>query len=304
MIELRRRRVRAHVPPGPPAGSRPWWEPRQDQEALLVHVLADQRDRLAIAASRELIGTTSGLLTISERIYAAADLVDRLREYTRGLTPDVPAALATALRADGVEVLGRLVCRRSYSQRWPLVTWNPEWTLGRLAAHTGPAHGRRDGFSVGLAGTGVHVHGRWAPSWHYPTLLMRPAGGGAPGAFLSWKPPRNQEARTRRPDQRPDFLSLQMLTSAMVGGDLDEPGQACQWLGLDWPTQQVDAVSRLRAETRALGNLYERTISALTQVAPGLHPRHVRSFGSLADHALRAAGVTAPLGKCGDGADR
>lgn len=304
MTALQRRRVRGHVPPGPPPTPRPSWEPRPDEHALLLHVLADDRDQLTVASTRELVRTGSGLVTISERLFTPGDLVVDVRGRLAGALPDVPPGLAIdPLRVDDTETLGPLVCRRSYSQRWPVVMWDLAWTLGRLAAHTGRAFGRRDGFSVSLAGTGTSVDGRWAPSWHYPTLMMNPRSGGSPGAFFHWKQPANITARTSR-TAHADFLSLQLLTSAVAGADFDDPAQACAWFDIAWPTHFPELLARVRAETRALAALYDATLRALIEVAPGLHPRDVWSFGSLAHHALTTAGVRPPLAKITDGPDQ
>jgi|SRR5215218_6297495 len=304
-MELRRRRVRAHVPPASLPRPRHPWSIRPDEPALLVHLLADDLERLTTATTRELLITAAGPVTINERIYAPGDQLDAIRPQSGTMRSDAVGALgAVSLHLDRTEALGQLICRRSYLQRWPLVAWNLERTLGRLAAHTGPAHGRADGFSVSLVGTGIYRDARWAPSWHYPTLRMRPLADGTSGAFLSWKHPQNDMARTKRGERPADFLSLQRLSSALIGGELDEPKQVCRWLDVDWPTEPRNQFERLRAEARALTHLYGQALTALGQVAPGLAPQHVYSFGSIANHALHAAGVLAPLRKACDGADR
>jgi len=293
------------VPAASPPGPRDPWFLRPDEPALLVHLLADAVDRVVTATTRELVITAAGPVTINERIFTPRHQLDAIRAQAGTVQSEAVGALGVqALRVDQLEALGRLICRRSYLQRWPLVAWNLEWTLGRLAAHSGPAHGRADGFSVSLAGTGIHKDARWAPSWHYPTLRMRPLADGTSGAFLSWKHPQNAIAYTKRGERAADFLSLQRLSSAMIGGELDEREQACRWFDVDWPTEPQEQLERLRAEARALTHLYGQALTALGQTAPGLAPQQVYSFGSIANHALHAAGVLAPLRKAHHGADR
>jgi len=294
------RRVRAHVPAGPPPTVRSRHVPRPGDEALLLHVAADERDRLTLATARELVATAPGQVTISERLFARTSLLDGLQLTSFGLRPDVLAGLdLEPLRADSEVALGQLVCRRSYQQRWPLVGWDLGWVLGRLAAHAGPARGGRDGFSVRLCGTGVTGDGAWAPSWHYPSLVINPRSGGQAGAFFSWVPPRNVEARARR-SRRADFIDLQILASALAGGDLDDAEQACSWFGVPWPSADADPVAALRDEARALAALYGKLLDGLAQVAPGLAPRDVWTFGSVTEHVLAQAQVLAPLGKVDD----
>ncbi|HLM21088.1 MAG TPA: hypothetical protein VK390_06130, partial [Propionibacteriaceae bacterium] len=87
------------------------------------------------------------------------------------------------------------------------------------------------------------------------------------------------------------------------GGELDESEQACRWFGVDWPAESVEGLERLRAEARALTHLYGHALTELGRVAPGLAPQRVHSFGSIANHALHAAGVRPPLRKARDGSD-
>lgn len=302
MSELRRRRVRGHAIAQPPARAAGLWMPRPDDAALLLHVGADARDCLAVATVRELVATSRGQLTISERLFTPAADLDDLRAVARGTRPDVAAGLdLEPVRIDSDITLGQLVCRRSYTQRWPVVGWHLDWTLGRLTVYAGRAGGGRDGFSVGLGGTGTYRDGVWVPSWHYPRLTMTPRSGGQPGAFLGWVPPRDPTAWTTRRAVPADFLDLQVLASAVAGTDVDDPAQACDLFAVTWPGQLDEPVDRLRAEAAALAHLYGAVIGALVSVAPALAPRDVWSFGSIATHLLTAAGVVAPLGKAAHG---
>jgi hypothetical protein len=294
---LRRRQVRGHVPSGPPPKPSPWWTPTQDATALLLHAFADNRDKLTLATSRELLITKAGLLTIGERLFAPAERLAELHGACGGLQPDVRRGLDVfPIRIDAVDELGKLITRRSYRSRWPVVGWDLPWSVGRLTAHCGPARGHRDGFSLALHGTGIYVADRWAPSWDHPRLTITAQGGGGGGAFYRWMAPKDRGARYRG-DVPADFLDLQVLASALAGSDLDESAQACHWFSVPWPSTHTDPVAQLRAEAGALSQLYAALLDALVQVAPGLAPRDVYSFGSIATHILRTAGVVSPLRK-------
>jgi hypothetical protein len=267
----------------------------RDAPALLVHVHADMRDRLAVATTRELASTGIGTLTIGERLFTRALALGEVRAATVGMVPDVPAGLdVKPIPVGPVDDLGKLITRRSYRSRWPVVGWDLPWTLGRLAAHTGRAVGRDGGFSIALAGTGILVDERWAPSWDHPRLTITARFGGQSGAFFSWTAPKLDKYEGKRPA---DFLDLRVLASALAGVDLDDTAQACSWFGVLWPAATCDAIADLRAEAAALAQLYAVLLEALAQVAPGMAPRDVWSFGSIAGHLLDGAGIQAPLRK-------
>jgi hypothetical protein len=263
--------------------------------ALLVYAFADERDVVSVATSRELVLAGSGVLTVGERLYSPDAALAQLRRTAAGLRPDVPPGLEVfAVQIDRVDELGKLITRRSYRSRWPLVGWDLPWTVGRLTGHCGPARGRRDGFSLALYGTGIYVGTRWAPSWDHPRLTVTSQAGG--GAYFRWTAPKDRTARYKG-RAHADFLDLQILASALAGSDLDDPAQACAWFGVPWPAPGADPLAQLRAEAGALARLYGVLADALVQAAPGLAPRDVYTFGSIATHILRVAGVTSPLRK-------
>lgn len=295
MSDFARLRVRAHIPVGATRRARESWTLERDAPALLVHVRADKRDRLTLATSRELAATGIGTLTIGERLFAPASALGEVRAATFGMVPDVPAGLdVNPIRVGPVDDLGKLITRRSYRSRWPIVGWDLAWTLGRLAAHTGRAVGRDGGFSIALAGTGILVGDRWAPSWDHPRLTIIARAGGRSGAFFSWTAPKLDPYKGKRPA---DFLDLRVLASALAGVDLDDPAQACTWFGVLWPAATGVEIVDLRAEAAALAHLYAVLLEALAQVAPGMAPRDVWSFGSIASHLLDHAGIQSPLRK-------
>jgi hypothetical protein len=312
--------VRAHVPPPEqdPTGRRPgsraqYSRARSGDAALVIHVLADDRDELLIATAREVELTATGPVTISERLYAPPEDVEALRAEVAGCWPDVEPGLgASPLTVEPVEMLGQLICKRGYRQRWPQVGYDLAWVLGRLAVHTGRSRSRRrgrtgqpapaaaDGFSIRLAGTGVHKPSDgWVSSWDYPTLIARPHGVGRPGAFFSWSPPKDKGARTRV-DRDAVFLSLGELASAVIGADISGPADACAAFNLPWPFGELALVERLRAEAAAVVSLHARLVAALGQVAPGMRPSDARTFGSIATDGLTRAHIVPPLEKASE----
>lgn len=296
--DLARLRVRGYVPSGPASKPRALWTPELDVPALLVHVRADERDRLSVATSRELIWGGTGLATVGEQLFTTEPLLPELLAHSADLRPDVSPGLDVyPVRARSVDELGKLISRRSYRSRWPVVGWDLPWTLGRLAGYTGRAHGRDGGFSIALFGTGIHVDRRWANSFDHARLKITAQGGGRSGALFQWGVPVDKAARYRG-KARADFLDLRVLTSALSGSDLDDPAQACAWFDVPYPTREgPDPVAGVRAEAAALVGLYGAVMGALVAAAPGLAARDVWSFGSIGEHLLDQAGVSSPLRK-------
>lgn len=299
---LRRLRVRGHVPAVTGKARPPSPAPRQGDAALLIHVVAEERDRVVLATAREVMLTDHGAVTTRERLFAALDRLDDLREQVAGVYPDVPPGLGVEpLRVDEIDVLGRLLANRGYRQRWPLVGFDLPWVVGRLTASAGH---RGDRFSLSLLGCGaVGAAGQWVHSWHRPRLTVVPLGSGMAGAFLGWTHPKDPEDRYRG-RRRATFVDLELLAGALSGGAGGDAAEAAGIFGVPWPTEMANALTRPRGEAKALVELYGRLVWALADVAPGLHPRDCWSFGSIATHLLRDAGVRAPLDKVGDLTDR
>lgn len=305
-------RVRGHVPPPPGAEPPPRpkqrWRPAARQTVLLVHCLTDPADRLVFANARTLIlGPGPGaLLTIGEGVFAPTERLERLRAAASGLRPDVcPGRGGLPLAAAPIEHLGQLVARTSYRSRRVVVGWDLPAQFGALAVCTGAARARRDGsaggLSLRLAGTVIRgENGVLEASFDWPGLQVRELGA---GFAYSWTAPKSAVARYRGSGPA-RFVDLRVLASALCGHDLDDPGQAAQLFGVAWPKPVGEPLARLRAETRALSLLYGALAAALVQVAPGLDPAWVFSFGTLATHALREAGVSAPLTRAAQVSER
>ena len=316
---LSRLRVRAHIEATSPLGERPAgkYRPRSGDPALLVHVLADEREQSVAAVTFEVLLTSEGAVPIRERWFAPAERRRAVQAAIEGRLPDVlPGLAAAAIHVEDIGELGRSVCNRGYSRerqpRWPISGWDQKWQMGRLAVHTGRARAQRravgggparrsDGFSIVLAGCLGETVSENGHSYRredfYPRLTAKATGPGHQGAFLGWVPPRRSAGQYRgaKPAM---FVDLQLLAGALTGGDIDDPAQVCHLFGVDWPGDVSDPVRCLRAQARALVDLYGRLVWALDAAAPGLSPAKAWSFGSLTTHALRTAKVQPPLSKC------
>ena len=291
-------RERAHVPPkAPPTATPSTWTLEPDGPMLLLHVIADERERLLIATARELSATPNGwLVTTSERLFSEDPTLLDAGSWGR---PAVDVGLGgQPLTVESLAALGKLISRRSHRSGWPVFGSDLGWLFGRLAAHTGRARGRSGWLSLGLPGTGFVTDGQWANWDDHPRLLMKSHGVGQSGVFVQWGAtvvPQGGRFRA------PPFVDLLVLASALVGGEVDDLAQAAASCGLHWPTpeptgdQVTDLVKQLRTEAAMLTVLYGVLLGRLIDVAPGLAPHKVFSFGSVATHLLTCAGVTAPL---------
>ena len=273
-----RTRVHAYVPGGQGRTLRRAEHPSLHDRALVLHVEADKRDRLALSTTRELAGYTS----LDEVLYAPEGAVSHLRVYGVGRRPDVPLGVLAQLEPRPIEKLGPLITDRFYgAPRIPLVAWDLPWTLGRITGHVGPLRGSADGFSTTLLGCGVRRDdGRWVDSWLSPRFRLSPQGSAQLGCFISCGVPFDKASRyLGRRRLRP--VDLQVLSSALAGTEFSSARQACELYRIPWPGPGGDATDRFRAETGALVQLYRFLVAELDDVAPGLAPDRVWSTGGL-----------------------
>jgi hypothetical protein len=186
------------------------------RRALVVHVVADEHDRLRVAFARELLDGTAH----HEYLALPFDVIDVERstavEWARSHRPDVPVGIPGELAVLSVEELGQLICLRCYRANVALVAWDLPWTLGRLAAYTGRA--RNGGFTIALYGTGVYKDGEWRDSFKYPRLVVTPRDASQSGAFLQWG--RTVLEGCRPKAERHRFIDLKVLAEASHGGEV------------------------------------------------------------------------------------
>jgi hypothetical protein len=258
-------------------------------------VLADEQDRLRLATSRELLES----ITVDEHIFERGDGDAAERAYLQRvvstLRPDVPPGVAGDFVLAEVGALGKLVDRRCRLRCVPFVAFDVAWTLGRLTAHCGKS--ANDAISVCLEGCGaLGKDGSWADSFDQARVRLRSRGAGQQGAFVSWGAPSNPVS-WKRSKRQPSVVDLQLLASALRGGEVETAEKACTLFEIPWPTAERDIVAQLRAEAAALAELYRVLVAALAVRAPGLAPSKVWSTGSLASHGLREADVERPWKK-------
>jgi hypothetical protein len=260
-----------------------------------VHVLADERDRLRLAIARELLEG----VTVDERVFERDRLDvgehEQLESVVSTLRPDVPPGVAGDFVLAEVGALGKLVDRRCRLRCVPFVAFDVAWTLGSLTAHCGKS--ANDAISVCLEGCGaLGKDGSWADSFDQARIRLRSRGAGQQGAFVSWGAPSNPVSWNRSKRQ-PSVVDLQLLASALRGGEVETAEDACTVFEIPWPTAERDIVAQLRAEAAALAELYRVLVAALAVRAPGLAPSKVWSTGPLASHGLREADVERPWKK-------
>jgi hypothetical protein len=287
-------RVRAHLEPSSKQDNGPG-SAAANRRVLLVHVLADERDRLRLAIARELLEG----VTVDERVFERDRLDvgehEQLESVVSTLRPDVPPGVAGDFVLAEVGALGKLVDRRCRLRCVPFVAFDVAWTLGSLTAHCGKS--ANDAISVCLEGCGaLGKDGSWADSFDQARIRLRSRGAGQQGAFVSWGAPSNPVSWNRSKRQ-PSVVDLQLLASALRGGEVETAEDACTVFEIPWPTAERDIVAQLRAEAAALAELYRVLVAALAVRAPGLAPSKVWSTGSLASHGLREADVERPWKK-------
>ena len=267
--------------------------PRAGDVALLIHVAADDQDRLLIATACEVMLTDTGAIPVGERIYAPPTRLNAIREQADGLRPVVPPGCGSRpISVQDVAALGTRIASLSYKQRWPIVGDNLRWALGRLSASAGP-NKKWDGFSLSLAGCGaIGKTGDYRHSWYKPRLIVPFAGGG----IFDWTHPYEKEDRYRG-KKRARFVDLGTAANAVSGSEFDCPESAAGYFDVGWPEPQDGVLAQLRAEAKALIDLYGRLTWELADAAPGLPLAECYSFGSIATHLLDKAGVQAPLRK-------
>jgi hypothetical protein len=238
-------------------------------------------------------------ITVDERLFEQGDLNAAERAYIEHavstLRPDVPPGIAGEFPLATVGSLGKLIDRRCRLRCVPFVAFDVAWTLGRLIAHCGKS--ANDAISVCLEGCGaLGKDGSWADSFDQARVRLRSRGAGQQGAFVSWGAPSNPVSWNRSKRQ-PSVVDLQLLASALRGGEVETAEEACALFEIPWPTAERDIVAQLRAEAAALAELYRVLVAALAVQAPGLAPSKVWSTGSLASHSLRTGKVERPWKK-------
>jgi hypothetical protein len=294
LSEFYRTRLRAFVPNGEEEhGPRRAEHPRPEDRALLLHVHADDRERVTLATTWELVGYTA----IDELLYADAGRLARLRDYAKDKRPDVPVGIVSDLGVKPLQRLGPFVSRRHYRARSTLIAWDLPCTLGRIAAHIGRKRGSSDGFSLSLVGCGaVNDEGGYRDAWFHPRYAVTSSGTGQLGAFIGTGIPRDEASRYSG-RERLRSVDLQVFASALAGDVISSPQEACELFGVSWLAKDLGDPDRLRAEATALVELYRVLVEELHDVAPGLPPDRVWSTGSLATWALKRAKLGSPSSK-------
>jgi hypothetical protein len=280
MSDLVRLRVRAGILPRPV--QEPPQEPtRRSRRDILVHVCADENERVMSAAAVETLDGVPVLILVGVADQAAqADAEDwELGRDTHAVGGLAPIGVVS------LDQLGRFVAKKCGTKRAALVAFDPAWTLGRLAAHARKARG--GGLSVGLVGCGWlnRQSGRWQDSDYYSRIRMVSRGGEDAGAFCHWIPSRKR----RKADRGGPFVGLNVLGAAL-GYDVETPRSLATSAGGVWP-EQDDPLDQLVDEALALVECYRRLVADLAEVAPGLWPQSCWSAGSIITHALKHLGV-------------
>ncbi|MGO9334793.1 MAG: hypothetical protein ACLQCU_12225 [Acidimicrobiales bacterium] len=281
MSDLVRLRLRAGIL------SRPVQEPpsqkrtKPSRRAILIHVHADENERIVNAAAVETLDGVPVLI-----IVGVADGAAVANAEAWALTRGTQTANALApIGVVGLDQLGRFVAKKCGTKRAALVAFDPPWTLGRLAAHVRKA--RSGGLSVGLVGCGWlnRQSGRWQDSDYYSRIGMISRGGEDAGAFCRWIPSRKRQ----KSDRGGSFVGLNVLGGAL-GYDAESPWSLATSAGVVWP-ERDSPLDQLVDEALALVACYRRLVADLAEAAPGLQPQACWSAGSFIVHGLKQAGV-------------
>lgn len=226
-----RTRVRAYVPARSERCARRAEHPKPTDRALLVYPLADDRDRLLVATSRDLYGYAG----IDESLYGPdRNAFDELERYAQGRRADVPPGVMTWLKTERVEKLGPLITRRYYRYRIPLVVWDKGRTLGLITAHTGRLKGTAEGFSLTLAGCGVvNAEGKWADSKYHPRYELVPWVRASPALSCRAVRPSMRTIATRAGKglASTTFSSCRRPFTATSSSRWPRPASASGWTG-------------------------------------------------------------------------
>ncbi len=281
--------VRAYVEPEPGNGTkRRSVRTSGARRVLVLHTVADERERFVFAVVLEVLDG----VVVDEWVIVpddtADDEVERLAD-TLPMREDLPPGIGAEPKVLRLAQLGPLLVRRCYRHGCVLAGWDLPWQLGRIASYVGRSS--PDGFSLGLGGA-VNGDGRWRDSDYLPRIVARSRGAGKAGAFLSWGVPHDKRSRVRKGRRPGAFVDVAVLCGAVVGGELTGPEHAADLLGVPWPSAASgDLIARARSEAGAFVQLQIAACAALEAAAPGLMPERAWSAGSIAQHALRTAGV-------------
>lgn len=187
---------------------------------------------------------------------------------------------------------GAALLRRGWQKRHPTVVFDSP-DLGALAIDV--RQPRQGDLSVDLVGGGApskkrpgqHADNFWRPRWVFD------------GPFVNWAPvPKDFWPKRRRLFDGP-IVSLSRWGEAL-GADASSAAALCRCYGVPWPSDTLDGLDRLLAESLALAEVYRRMVAELADVAPGMVPESCWSAGSLITLALRRAGVREAGDTCAD----
>lgn len=282
MSELVRLRVRGAPLPREQSDPRSARTPRR---AVLLHVSADESERLERAVAVELLDNQPVEVLVGLRCAPS----EQQRSWALRRSLEIIGASITGPTISEVGTIGRRIAQRCGKNGAGLVGFDLGWTFGRIAGDVRRARSGV-GMSVGLLGTGwSHRHTRrWLDS-HYSGYRLRIEDrGDSGGAFVTWIPPQRRKGRQRHGP----FVDLAVLGPAL-GADAREPASLAKSYGIAWPDRS-DALDQLLDEALVLATCYRLMLAELGEVAPGLAPQECWSAGSIVTHAFGSACVRDP----------